>query len=285
MAQSLPISASIRRYTASTTFSDFIDYLHGTYFAGISTLFEVDPTVTRTAGSSHTIRPISGTWQINIRRTSTTAGEIRIAPAGGITNAGNTSTASSGTTNLSGALSSIAWSTSQAATLLFEKGTGPDDARFAMLGWAAGYANFSSGSMAGQIGVCLLESGNGQGATGLGVFGGSAIDNNGSNAFTNAGQLQIGSGGTNWHAFYLFGSSVSTPTTDAAGAGYAPTPTPAVSSNRTFHVMRDVWATSTARVGGTRLSGSVAGEGFLHIGSTSGVLLTQWDPSVNPTTV
>ena len=285
MAQSLPISASIRRYTASTTFSDFIDYLHGTYFAGISTLFEVDPTVTRTAGSSLTIRPISGTWQINIRRTSTTAGEIRIAPAGGITNAGNTSTAPSGTTNLSGALSSIAWSTSQAATLLFEKGTGPDDARFAMLGWAAGYAYFSSGSMAGQIGVCLLESGNGQGATGLGVFGGSSIDNNNSNAFTNAGQLQIGSGGTNWHAFYLFGSSVSAPTTDAAGAGYAPTPTPAVSSNRTFHVMRDVWAPSTARVGGTRLSGSVAGEGFLHIGSTSGALLTQWDPSVNPTTV
>lgn len=285
MAQSLPISASIRRYTASTTFSDFIDYLHGTYFAGISTLFEVDPTVTRTAGSSLTIRPISGTWQINIRRTSTTAGEIRIAPAGGITNAGNTSTAPSGTTNLSGALSNLAWSTSQAATLLFEKGTGPDDARFAMLGWAAGYANFSSGSMAGQIGVCLLESGNGQGATGLGVFGGSAIDNNGSNAFSNAGQLQIGSGGTNWHAFYLFGNSVPAPTTDAAGAGYAPTPTPAVSSNRTFHVMRDVWATSTARVGGTRLSGSVAGEGFLHIGSTSGALLTQWDPSVNPTTV
>lgn len=285
MAQSLPISASIRRYTASTTFSDFIDYLHGTYFAGISTLFEVDPTVTRTAGSSLTIRPIGGTWQINIRRTSTTAGEIRIAPAGGITNAGNTSTAPSGTTNLSGALSNLAWSTSQAATLLFEKGTGPDDARFAMLGWAAGYANFSSGSMAGQIGVCLLESGNGQGATGLGAFGGSAIDNNGSNAFSNAGQLQIGSGGTNWHAFYLFGNSVSAPTTDAAGAGYAPTPTPAVSSNRTFHVLRDVWATSTARVGGTRLSGSVAGEGFLHIGSTSGALLTQWDPSVNPTAV
>lgn len=285
MAQSLPISASIRRYTASTTFSDFIDYLHGTYFAGISTLFEVDPTVTRTAGSSLTIRPISGTWQINIRRTSTTAGEIRIAPAGGITNAGNTSTAPSGTTNLSGALSSIAWSTSQAATLLFEKGTGPDDARFAMLGWATGYANFSSGTMAGQIGVCLLESGNGQGATGLGVFGGSAIDNNWGNAFTTAGQLQIGAGGTNWHTFYLFGSGVAAPTTDAAGAGYAPTPTPAVSSNRCFHVMRDVWATSTARVGGTRLSGSVAGEGFLHIGSTSGALLTQWDPSVNPTTV
>lgn len=285
MAQSLPISASIRRYTASTTFSDFIDYLHGTYFAGISTLFEVDPTVTRTAGSSLTIRPIGGTWQINLRRTSTAAGEIRIAPAGGITNAGNTSTAPSGTTNLSGALSNLAWFTSQAATLLFEKGTGPDDARFAMLGWAAGYAYFSSGSMAGQIGVCLLESGNGQGATGLGVFGGSAIDNNGSNAFSNAGQLQIGSGGTNWHAFYLFGNSVPAPTTDAAGAGYAPTPTPAVSSNRTFHVMRDVWATSTARVGGTRLSGSVAGEGFLHIGSTSGALLTQWDPSVNPTTV
>lgn len=285
MAQSLPISASIRRYTASTTFSDCIDYLHGTYFAGISTLFEVDPTVTRTAGSSLTIRPIGGTWQINLRRTSTTAGEIRIAPAGGITNAGNTSTAPSGTTNLSGALSSIAWSTSQAATLLFEKGTGPDDARFAMLGWAAGYAYFSSGSMAGQIGVCLLESGNGQGATGLGVFGGSAIDNNNSNAFTNTGQLQIGSGGTNWHAFYLFGNGMSAPTTDAAGAGYAPTPTPAVSSNRTFHVMRDVWATSTARVGGTRLSGSVAGEGFLHIGSTSGALLTQWDPSVNPTAV
>ena len=69
MAQSLPISASIRRYTASTTFSDFIDYLHGTYFAGISTLFEVDPTVTRTAGASLTIRPIGGRSQTARRST------------------------------------------------------------------------------------------------------------------------------------------------------------------------------------------------------------------------
>lgn len=285
MAQSLPIS--IRRYTASATFSDFIDYLHGTYFAGISTLFEVDPTVTRTAGASLTIRPIGGTWQVNIRRTSTTAGEIRIAPAGGITNAGNTSTAPSGTTNLSGALTNIAWSTSQAATLIFEKGTGPSDARFALLGWAAGYANFSSVTMAGQVAVCLLESGNGQGATGLGVFGGSAINAYDGAAFGSAGQLQIGAGGTNWHVFNLYGQGAGAPTTDVVGAGYAPTPLPApnVATARVFHVMRDLWATSTARVGGTRLSGSVAGEGFLHIGSTSGPILTQWDPSVNPTSV
>lgn len=286
MAQDLPISASIRRYTASTTLATFIDYLHGTYFAGVSTLFEVDSGVTRTAGDSLCIKPIGGTWQINFRRTSTTVMQIRIAPTGGITNAGTSGADLTGGSYVSGVLSNFLWSTSTAGALIFEKGNDETDARLWILVEAAASANYVSAQSMGRIYAPFLPDGNAQGVTGFGCHGGAATNALNESEFHTTGQIQYGTGHAtatnNWGTVY--GNGALQLTSDLAGSSYAPTPVAAVTypTYRAVGLMRDVFLTATARTGITRIQDNSNTEGYLHVGSTSGTVITPWNPAVNP---
>lgn len=98
-----PAPVSVLRGTC-TGAADLLTQLQ-TYFDGVSTCFALSTGVAYDAGDSLCIEPIadpgpSTDWQLNIRRTSTTAIKTQLDPSGTITDAGSTGAGPTGASTM-----------------------------------------------------------------------------------------------------------------------------------------------------------------------------------------
>ena len=269
------------------------------HFNGTSTKFALSSGVAYDAGDTLCIEPIADPgaatdWQINIRRTSTTAFKVQLDPSGTITDAGSTAAGPTGASSMSSYEDDWALNTS-ASPITWFLAEWEDAILFIARDTTDSfhYQGFHTGRVfvPGVQGVPGLSDGFGNmcGTPRLHSFSGGNWFSSGSGD-TSVRVSDTGTQATDWSRYVIGQPAYSSTTISGGNMGgyYYPCPVPlfgSVSTSRCVGILKYLFAMFPADTADTRLEDPVTGtDRWLHItySATPQQLVMPWPDATAP---